>query len=504
MFCTSEHLIDPSYSSHTDAQGKLESSHDNEDLDAVVDGSAQEVDERFSIVKPTDCKPSAPEEAFSHYNNKLKIQDFELLKVLGKGSFGKVMLVRRCDDKCPDGEEDTLYALKTLRKATLIARNQLAHTSTERLILREIYSPFLVHLMYAFQTADKLYMVLDYVGGGELFFWLRKEKRFSERRCRLYAAEIGLALDAMHKENIVYRDLKPENVLLNSVGHVKLTDFGLAKGEVYSADGERGTKTFCGTPEYLAPEIIENKGHGIAVDWWALGTLLYEMLLGLPPFYDTNIHKMYTKILHDPLRFPKAENRQISNDAKDALRRFLERKIPLRLGSDGIDEEMQNVRFFAEQDFEAVYNHEISPEFCPPCSVDAIDVSNFDEEFTKEAPLDSVVTNKMTTSMERKSAFHGFTYVTGMTPDSIKEIKGVNTGGGKGRGSRVVRDSKIRKAVSREEHKDAASPPTITTTLPTPPPPAHTTELDPPSVPEVAPLVPAGETPLQQAWPVTT
>ena len=369
---------------------------------------------------------------FSYFNNKLKIQDFDLLKVLGKGSFGKVMLVRRCDEKCPEGEADTLYALKTLRKSNLIARKQLAHTATERLILQDIHSPFLVHLVYAFQTTDKLYMVLDYVGGGELFFWLKKEKRFSENRCRLYVAEIGLALDAMHRKNIVYRDLKPENVLLDSDGHVKLTDFGLAKGGVYSADGDRGTKTFCGTPEYIAPEIIENKGHGLAVDWWALGTLLYEMLVGLPPFYDQNIHKMYTKILHDPLRFPKSENRQVSDSAKSCLKRFLERKISNRLGSGGIDEEMQNMEFFADQDFEAVYNHEIVPEFRPPSHIDAMDVSNFDEEFTKEEPYDSLVTNKLTKTMEEKSAFEGFTYTDG------KRLKVEGMGGGTGRPSEGV------------------------------------------------------------------
>ena len=431
-----------SFSSHfTAANGKLESTHDEEkDLseseyapvplafDSVAETSSSSEDEG----KPKEEAPVPVAPEFSHFDNKLTIQDFDLLKVLGKGSFGKVMLVRRCDDKCPEGEAETLYALKTLRKSTLIVRNQLAHTATERQILQDIYSPFLVHLVYAFQTADKLYMVLDYVGGGELFFWLRKEKRFSENRCRLYVAEIGLALDAMHKENIVYRDLKPENVLLDGTGHIKLTDFGLAKGEVYTYDGERGTKTFCGTPEYLAPEIIENNGHGLAVDWWALGTILYEMLLGLPPFYDTNIHKMYTKILYDPLRFPKAENRQISDKAKTVLRRFLDRKIENRLGSEGINEEMQSLEFFAEQDFEAVYNHEIVPEFSPPTSEDITDVSNFDEEFTKEVPLDSLVTNKLTRSAEERSAFHGFTYTDGNKP------KVPGAGGGMGRANEGV------------------------------------------------------------------
>eukprot|EP01035_Chromulina_nebulosa_P033185 gene33185-44425_t len=144
---------------------------------------------------------------YSHFNNKLTIADFDLLKVLGKGSFGKVMLVKKKDDKA-----GTLYAMKTLRKAALVKRNQLAHTSTERTILQNINCPFLVHLIYAFQTVDKLYMVLDFMAGGELFFWLKKDRKFSEPRARLYAAEITMALDALHSADIVYRDLKPENI----------------------------------------------------------------------------------------------------------------------------------------------------------------------------------------------------------------------------------------------------------------------------------------------------
>lgn len=141
--------------------------------------------------------------------------------------------------------------------------------------------------------------------GGELFFWLKKDRRFSEPRARLYAAEMTMALETMHAANIIYRDLKPENILLDADGHIRLTDFGLAKDKITGAGAEGGTRTFCGTPEYLAPEILENKGHGKAVDWWSLGTLLFEMICGLPPFYDTNVQRMYHKILHDPLKFPK-------------------------------------------------------------------------------------------------------------------------------------------------------------------------------------------------------
>lgn len=354
------------------------------------------------------AKGSAPagDEDYSNYNNKLTINDFALLKVLGKGSFGKVMLVKRKDDPT-----ETLFALKTLRKAALVKRNQLAHTSTERTILQNIHNPFLVHLVYAFQTPDKLYMVLDYMAGGELFFWLKKDRKFSENRCRLYTAEMTSALEALHVADIIYRDLKPENILLDAAGHLRLTDFGLAKGGITGPGAEGGTKTFCGTPEYLAPEILENKGHGKAVDWWAMGTLLYEMLTGLPPFYDTNVQRMYHKILHDPLKFPKGDKQQLSEPARDILRGLLERRVAARLGSGSTGaEEVKRSSFFSTLDWARVLTREYTPEFRPPASSSETDVRNFDAEFTSEQAADSMVTTHMTETMEEKTKFEGFTF----------------------------------------------------------------------------------------------
>lgn len=344
---------------------------------------------------------------FTHANNKaLSIDDFQLLKVLGKGSFGKVMLVRKIDDS-----SGRLFAMKTLRKAALLKRNQVAHTATERYILQKLKSPFLVHLVFAFQTTEKLYMVLNYMPGGELFFWLKKDRRFSEPRARLYAAEMTLAIEAMHSANIVYRDLKPENILLDEEGHIRLTDFGLAKDNITGAGAEGGTRTFCGTPEYLAPEILENKGHGKAVDWWSLGTLLYEMICGLPPFYDTNVQRMYHKILHDPLKFPKDASRQVSAEGRDILTRLLERKVTDRLGSGSGDaNELKDTDFFACYDFARVLEKGYTPEFKPPASRDSADVSNFDTEFTSEKAADSVVVQHMTGTMENKTNFPDFTY----------------------------------------------------------------------------------------------
>lgn len=363
--------------------------------------------ERKSEPSPSTVSESDNAPDFSQYlTSPLTIDDFELLKVLGKGSFGKVMLVRKKDDASA-----TLYAMKTLRKAAILKRNQLAHTATERKILQTLNCPFLVHLVYAFQTPDKLYMVLDYMGGGELFFWLKKDKRFSEVRSRLYAAELVLALEALHNADIIYRDLKPENILLDLTGHLRITDFGLSKDGITGAGAEGGTKTFCGTPEYLAPEILENKGHGKAVDWWALGTLLYEMLCGLPPFYDTNVQKMYQKILTAPLRFPRPEvNRQVSHAAKEFIKDILERNVATRLGSTSDAIEIRKHEFFAPLDWDRVSRKEYEPEFRPPVIGDASTASNFDAEFTSEKPVDSVVTTHMTGTMEEKSNFVGFTY----------------------------------------------------------------------------------------------
>jgi serum/glucocorticoid-regulated kinase 2 len=193
-----------------------------------------------------------------------------------------------------------------------------------------------------------------------------------------------------------------------------LTDFGLAKGGITGAGIEGGTKTFCGTPEYLAPEILENKGHGKAVDWWALGTLLYEMLTGLPPFYDTNVQRMYHKILHEPLRFPKQEGRQLSEDARDLIRGLLDRKVVSRRGSGPTGaEELKKSRFLANYDWEQIMNKEGDAEFIPPAATSQTDVSNFDNEFTSEAATDSMVISHMSETMQDKTKFEGFTYVPG-------------------------------------------------------------------------------------------
>ncbi|EPY40612.1 RAC serine/threonine-protein kinase [Angomonas deanei] len=222
--------------------------------------------------------------------DKISLKDFEVVSVIGTGSFGKVYHVMK------KGTSES-YAMKEMNKEVVERENLTAHIFAEKSILQTINHPFIVKLHYAFQTKDRLYLVLDLLSGGELFFHLGQVGVFEEPRARFYVAQIGIALGYLHGLNIIYRDLKPENAVLDKDGFVCLTDFGLAKENVEGA----GASTFCGTPEYLAPEFLMGKTYGREVDWWSLGVLMYEMLFGIPPFYDENQNAMYELILTAPL-----------------------------------------------------------------------------------------------------------------------------------------------------------------------------------------------------------
>jgi len=327
---------------------------------------------------------------FSKGNKAVGVDDFELLKVIGKGSFGKVMQVRKKDD-------GQIYAMKVLRKEAIIARKQVDHTRAEKAILQKVSHPFIVNLNYAFQTDEKLYMILDYINGGELFFHLKKEGKFSEERVRLYSAEIALALHHLHSMDIVYRDLKPENILVDSDGHICITDFGLSK----EITPEEGTNTFCGTPEYLAPEVLKGQGHGTPVDWWSLGTLIYEMLTGLPPYYSQNINIMYQKILNGELRFPE----YVSSEAQDLIEGFLVRDPAKRLGSDF--DAVKSHQFFKGIDWDKLYRKEVDPPF-KPAVLSKEDTTQIDPMFTSEKAVDSLVESA---PLGDEANFDGFTFV---------------------------------------------------------------------------------------------
>ncbi|KAI5964838.1 YPK2 [Candida pseudojiufengensis] len=321
----------------------------------------------------------------------LSIEDFDLLKVIGKGSFGKVMQVVKKDTK-------QIYALKTLRKQHIVSRMEVTHTLAERTVLARINNPFIVPLKFSFQSPEKLYLVLSFINGGELFWHLQREGKFSMDRSRFYIAELLTALESLHDLNVIYRDLKPENILLDYQGHIALCDFGLCK---LNMSNEDKTNTFCGTPEYLAPELLLNQGYTRSVDWWTLGTLLYEMLTGLPPFYDSDSSTMYKKILQNPLRFPPFLE---GTDAQDLLIKLLQKDPSQRLDD---AQEIKNHSFFKDIDWNKLLNKSYLPPFKPNVE-NLLDTSNFDQDFTNEKPQDSVVDDFLTESVQKQ--FGGWTY----------------------------------------------------------------------------------------------
>jgi serum/glucocorticoid-regulated kinase 2 len=318
-------------------------------------------------VAPSSSTLSTEESSLS--TSKVSLDDFVLLKTVGKGSFGKVVMVRKRDDQ-------RVYAMKILKKEMVLKRKQYEHTLSERRILENIDHSFIVSLRFAFQTEHKLYMVFDFFNGGELYHYLSEGGKFGEERARFYAAEIACALDYLHKRGIVYRDLKPENLILDSNGHIRITDFGLSKEGV---EGDTIT-SICGTPEYLAPEILRKKPYGVAVDWWSLGTLLFEMIVGLPPFYDRNRPTMYKKILEAPLTPPP----DMSPEAVDLCSKMLVREPQNRLGYRGAAE-IKAHPFFSSIDWEKLERKEHTPPWVPRVS-DETDTRNIASEFTNEAP----------------------------------------------------------------------------------------------------------------------
>ncbi|KAK3365197.1 kinase-like domain-containing protein [Lasiosphaeria ovina] len=300
-------------------------------------------------------------------HRKLTLNDFYRVRTLGTGTFARVVLVRPAIGS--EADRSKVYALKILRKTEVIKLKQIDHVRHERQILANVSGhPFITNFCASFSDHDFLYLLLDYIPGGELFTYLRKFRRFDEDMARFYAAEIVLVLEYLHEQQggIAYRDMKPENLLLDAEGHIKLVDFGFAK-RLGNNKNEHPVETYtlCGTPEYLAPEVIHNKGHTTAVDWWALGILIYEFLTGYPPFWHQNPIEIYKQIVEKPVVFP--HDPPISEEAKDIIRQLCTVDRSRRLGNiSGGAAKVKAHPFFNGVDWDAVIQRRQRGPIIPP------------------------------------------------------------------------------------------------------------------------------------------
>lgn len=308
---------------------------------------------------PDDLREHGSSLLFSSikYESEVSLEDFDIINILGKGAFGKVYLTRKKDS-------GKLYAIKTIRKDVVIETDQIEAINLERDVLLNADHPFLVGMDFVFQSELRLYFVMPFIQGGELYKHFLNNKRFPEEVVKFYSIQIALAIGHLHSKGIIHRDLKLENILIDKDGYLKIIDFGLAK----ILKDDETTRTLCGTPEYLAPEMVTQEGHDKNVDWWAFGVLIYEMLIGVTPFYNRNRAIMMNKIQKSKIVFPHKEkyNIEYSDEIKDLIIKLLTKAKDKRLGyKDGIDE------ILAHPWFEGVdVNHILKKRIIPPFTPD--------------------------------------------------------------------------------------------------------------------------------------
>ncbi|KRZ05362.1 Protein kinase C-like 1B, partial [Trichinella zimbabwensis] len=332
-------------------------------------------------------------------SSKFTIGEFNFIKVLGKGSFGKVLLAEKTGT-------DEVYAVKVLRKDIILQDDDVDCTMVEKRVLTlAAKHPFLTALHSCFQTEEFLFFVMEFVGGGDLMFQIQRARKFDEARARFYSAEVTSALQFLHRHGVIYRDLKLDNILLDADGHVKLADFGMCKEGI---SAEKLTSTFCGTPDYIAPEILKENDYGASVDWWALGVLMYEMMVGQPPFEADNEEDLFDAILQDEVLYPV----WLSKEAVSILKGFMTKNQFKRLGcveTAGGEDAVRAHVFFKEVDWQALESKKVKPPFKPKLKSKK-DVTNFDADFTKEDPLLSPV-DPLAMRMINQDEFKDFTFV---------------------------------------------------------------------------------------------
>ncbi|XP_052126934.1 putative protein kinase C delta type homolog isoform X5 [Frankliniella occidentalis] len=327
---------------------------------------------------------------------KYAVEDFQFLKVLGKGSFGKVLLAQLANTEC-------YYAVKCLKKDVVLEDDDVECTLIERKVLAlGTKHPYLCHLFCTFQTESHLFFVMEYLNGGDLMFHIQQSGRFDERRACFYAAEIVSGLRFLHKKGIVYRDLKLDNILLDFDGHVRIADFGMCKLQIYL---DRTADTFCGTPDYMAPEIIKGQKYNQCVDWWSFGVLLYEMLIGQSPFSGLDEEDLFWSICNEQAHYP----RFLSVEARDILVLLLEKDQTKRLGTPECTAgDVCHQPFFRSIDWVSLERRQLEAPFKPRLQ-HPLDVQYFDRTFTNEraqlTPIDEAILHSMD-----QTQFQGFSY----------------------------------------------------------------------------------------------